>query len=163
MQDVTPYLTLYSGFKIPPVRPHSGNERAKKMARTKPRRNQFFIHMFQARTRHGRRGRGRRTGTYYYLTLLTSPTAPFRVSSVVRELFEFYHTEPHSNETKLDKAFDSAIGLQQNRLNFEIKLRDLVDGDRTDEVAHLRRLMVSACKIQDRISFANETQKSTSW
>ncbi|KFH73046.1 hypothetical protein MVEG_00271 [Podila verticillata NRRL 6337] len=65
--------------------------------------------------------------------------------SVVREFFEFYHTDPHTKQTKLEKAFDSVIGLAKTEPCD--KMRDLLYGDRTGEVVHLLGRMVLAFKL----------------
>ncbi|KAG0019239.1 hypothetical protein BGZ82_000211 [Podila clonocystis] len=67
-------------------------------------------------------------------------------ASVVREIFELHHTEPHTKQTKLDKAFDSAIDLAKSELRD--KVRDLMDNDSTGDVVHLLGRMVLAYKLQ---------------
>ena len=77
--------------------------------------------------------------------------------SVVRELFELHHTDPHTKQTKLDKAFDSAINLAKTELRD--KVRDLLDNDRTGDVAHLLGRMVLAFKLQGgKIWFSSDGQ-----
>ncbi|KAF8975379.1 hypothetical protein BGZ52_008954, partial [Haplosporangium bisporale] len=77
--------------------------------------------------------------------------------SVVREFFEFYHTDPHTKQTKLEKAFDSVIGLAKTESRD--KMRDLLYGDRTGEVVHLLGRMVLAFKLHGgKIWFASKAQ-----
>ncbi|KAG0035316.1 hypothetical protein BGZ81_009812 [Podila clonocystis] len=77
--------------------------------------------------------------------------------SVVRELFELYHIDCHTKQTKLEKAFDSAIDRAKTELRE--KVQNLLGGDRTGEVAHLLGRMVLAFKLQGgKTWFASKAQ-----
>ncbi|KAF9284123.1 hypothetical protein BGZ68_004905 [Mortierella alpina] len=77
--------------------------------------------------------------------------------SVIRELFEFHHTDPQTKQTKLEKACDSAINLSKDVLRG--KVQDLLHDDRTGEVVHLLGRMVLTFKLQGgKIWFASSAQ-----
>ncbi|KAF9299630.1 hypothetical protein BGZ74_008826 [Mortierella antarctica] len=77
--------------------------------------------------------------------------------SVVRELFEFHHTDPHTKQTRLDRAFDSAIDLSKTELR--AKVRELLAIDRTGDVVHLLGRMVLAYKLQGgKMWFSSDSQ-----
>lgn len=77
--------------------------------------------------------------------------------NVVRELFELHYPDPHTKQTILDKAFDSAIDLAKTELRG--KVRELLGNDRTGDVARLLGRMVLAYKLQGgKIWFTSDAQ-----
>ncbi|KAG9063736.1 hypothetical protein KI688_003848 [Linnemannia hyalina] len=82
--------------------------------------------------------------------------AQFSVS-VIRELFKLNHTNPHTKQARLEKAFDSAINLVSIQLRGRV--RELLGGDTTGEVVHLLGRMVLAFKLQGgKVWFARKAQ-----
>ncbi|KAF9972495.1 hypothetical protein BGZ75_001481, partial [Mortierella antarctica] len=77
--------------------------------------------------------------------------------SVIRELFEFHHTDPQTKQTKLEMACDSAINLSKTELRN--KVRELLENDSTGDVVHLLGRMVLAYRLQGgKIWFASNAQ-----
>ncbi|GJJ77531.1 hypothetical protein EMPS_09890 [Entomortierella parvispora] len=66
--------------------------------------------------------------------------------SVVNEMFEYRHIEPHSSkQARLDEVIDLAIA--RSKLSLQAGVRQLLTDDRTGDVAHLLGRMVLAYKL----------------
>lgn len=77
--------------------------------------------------------------------------------SVVRELFEHQQTDSRTKQTKLDKAFDSAIDVAKTELRE--KVHGLLYNDRTGDAVHLLGRMVLAYKLQGgKMWFTSDSQ-----
>ncbi|GJJ77536.1 hypothetical protein EMPS_09895 [Entomortierella parvispora] len=79
-------------------------------------------------------------------------------ASVVTEMFECRHIEPHSSkQAKLDKVVDLAIA--RSKLSLQAGVRQLLTDDETGDVAHLLGRMVLAYKLHGgKTQFSISTQ-----